>query len=115
MKLKELAEKAGLAPLQDQGDLEVSVGGGYTGDLLSDVMGHSAARSVWVTCQTHENIVAVAKLKNLAAIILVNGRTPDPSVLKKAREVGIPMFGTSAPAFAVSAGLHALLAEPKDR
>ena len=115
MTLKDLAAKAGLVPIQDQGDLEVLVGGGYTGDLLSDVMGRAAGRSVWITCQVHENIVAVAKLKNLAAIILVNGRTPDPAVVKRAREERVLIFGTPAPAFEVSAALQALLAGPKDR
>jgi len=115
MKLKDLAKLAGLSLLQDRGDLEAVVGGGYASDLLSDVMAHAGERSVWITCQTHENIVAVARLKNLAAIIIVNGRKPDDAVLRRAREEGIPILGASEPAFAVSGKLFGLLNAPKDR
>lgn len=115
MKLKDLAALPALSPLQGRGNFDSVVGGGYTGDLLSDVMGHAGERSVWITCQTHENIVAVARLKNLAAIIIVNGRRPDEAVLRRAREEGIPILGTSETAFAISGMLYALLNEPKDR
>lgn len=69
------------------------------GDLLSDVMAHSASGNVWVTIQTHPNIVAVASLKEMAAIILAGGREPDPETLKKAEEEGIPLLTSLLPAF----------------
>ena len=115
MKLKDLANLPALSPLQPRGNLDAVVSGGYTGDLLSDVMGHAAEGNVWITCQTHENIVAVARLKNLAGIIIVNGRKPDDDVLRRAREEGIPIFGTAEPAFMVGGTLHALLRGPKER
>lgn len=115
MKIKDLAKLPGLSLLQGQGDLDGVVSGGYAGDLLSDVMGHAGERIVWVTCQTHENIVAVARLKNLAAIIIVNGRRPDEAVLKRARDERVPIFSTAEPAFAVCGSLFALIREPKDR
>jgi hypothetical protein len=115
MTLKDAADRAAWTPIQDLGDLVAPIGGGYTGDLLSDVMGHAKEKSVWITCQIHENIVAVARLKNLAAIVLVNGRIPDPAVLKRAREERIPIYGTAAPAFEASGALHRILAEAKDR
>jgi hypothetical protein len=109
MNLKDLAERLALSVLQPQGDFDVAVTGGYTGDLLSDVMGNAKERNIWITCQTHENIVAVARLKNLAAIILVNGRKPEDSALGKARDERVIILGTSESAFAVTGALAELL------
>jgi len=109
MKLRELSGQLSLNILQAQGDLDVPVSGGYTSDLLSDVMAYGKEKNVWITCQTHENIVAIAKLKNLAGIILVNSRKPDQVTMEKAREENIIILGTSEPAFAITGALYNLL------
>jgi hypothetical protein len=109
MNLKDLTERLVLNVLQPQGNFDVAVSGGYTGDLLSDVMANAKEGSVWVTCQTHENIVAVARLKNLAAIVLVNGRKPEDSTLIKARDERVIILGTPESAFATTGALAELL------
>jgi hypothetical protein len=63
---------------------------------------------VWITIQSHQNIVAVAVLRELAAIILVNGRTPDEETKVKAGAEGIPVLVTSLPAYRVVGRLHEL-------
>jgi hypothetical protein len=73
--------------------------GGYASDLLSDVMGNSHEGDVWVTLQKHVNIVAVAQLNSLAAIVLVNGRVPEPDTAARAEEMGIPIISTPLQAF----------------
>jgi hypothetical protein len=73
--------------------------GGYASDLLSDVMGNSREGDIWITLQKHVNIVAVASLKGLAAIVLVNGRTPEPDTIARAEEAGIPIISTPLQAF----------------
>jgi predicted transcriptional regulator len=75
------------------------ISGGYASDLLSDAMGNSCEGDVWVTLQKHANIVAVAQLKELAAILLVNGRNPEPETIEKAEEKGIPIISTPLQAF----------------
>ena len=105
MNLKDLAERLSLTVLQPLGNFDVTVTGGYTGDLLSDVMGNAKESNIWITCQTHENIVAVARLKNLAAIILVNGRKPEDSALGKARDERVIILGTPESAFAITGAL----------
>lgn len=77
------------------------VRGGYASDLLSDVMGNSSEGDLWVTMQKHVNIVAVAQLKGLAGIVLVNGRRPDEASLVRAEEEHIPIISTDLPAFDV--------------
>jgi hypothetical protein len=73
--------------------------GGYASDLLSDVMGNSREGDIWITMQKHVNIVAVAQLNGLAAIVLVNGRTPEADTVVRADEIGIPIISTPLQAF----------------
>lgn len=84
------------------------VRGGYVGDLLSDVMANSCEGDVWVTIQRHVNVVAVAQLHGLAGIVLVNGRQPEPDMLKRAEEEHIPVISTPLQAFEVAGILHGL-------
>jgi serine kinase of HPr protein (carbohydrate metabolism regulator) len=109
MKVKEIIEKLNLRALTAPERLDVEVSGGYTSDLLSDVMANSRERNIWITLQTHQNIVAVAKLKNLAAVILVNNRSPEPDTLKIAEEQKVPLLTTADSAFTISWKIHALL------
>lgn len=75
--------------------------GGYSSDLLSDVIGNSRKGDIWVTVQRHVNTVAVAQLNELAAIVLVNGRKPEPETIARAEEQGIPIISTPLQAFDV--------------
>ena len=85
-----------------------TVEGGYVSDLLSDVMAHAAEGDVWIPLQRHPNIVAIAHLKALAGIVLVNGREPESDTLARAIEESIPIVTTSLPAFEAAGTLHAL-------
>ncbi|NMB46008.1 MAG: serine kinase [Firmicutes bacterium] len=87
---------------------DIEVAGGYCSDLLSDVMGKAAAKSVWVTNQIHPNVVAVASLIDAAAVIIAGGVEPEAETLEKAQEVGIPLFATDLPAFEVVGRLYEL-------
>jgi hypothetical protein len=75
--------------------------GGYASDLLSDVMANSRENDIWITMQKHVNVVAVAQLNDLAAIVLVNGRKPEQDTMAKAEENGIPIISTPLQAFDV--------------
>ena len=109
MKIKEIIEVLQLKSLAGTQNLEVDVTGGYTSDLLSDVIANSKEGSLWITLQIHQNIVAVAKLKDLAGIIIVNNREPDEETLKKANEEKVPVLCSNEMAFEVSGKLYALI------
>jgi hypothetical protein len=108
MTLRELAARLGLEKLSGEEGLDRPAQGGYASDLLSDVIARGEAGDVWVTLQTHRNIIAVATLKELAAIILVNGRTPDPDTLAAAHKEHVPLLGTALPAFELVGRLYQL-------
>jgi len=108
MTVRDMKDRLGLSLCCAEENLEQEVTGAYTGDLLSDVMAHSRQGQVWVTIQVHMNIVAVATLKEHAAVIIVNGRTPAAETLGKAAEEHVPILTTGLTAFEVSGKLHAL-------
>jgi len=89
--------------------LNREVKGGYVGDLLSDVIANSQEGQVWITRQIHQNIVAVASLKDLAAIILVQGSEPAPDTLEKATREGIPILITADPGFEVAGKIYRMI------
>lgn len=108
MKLADLVDKLGLEVRSARGRLGNEVTGGYASDLLSDVMGNSHEGNLWVTLQVHLNIVAVASMKELAGIILVNGREPDEDTVQKAETEGIPVMVSKLPTFELIGRLHDL-------
>lgn len=109
MKVKEIIEKLQLTALSGQNKLDTDVTGGYTSDLLSDVIANSKEGDLWITLQTHQNTIAVAKLKDLAGIIIVNNRQPDEDTLKKAGEENVPILCSADMAFVVSGKLYELI------
>ncbi|MDR0970714.1 MAG: serine kinase [Lentimicrobiaceae bacterium] len=99
MTVKELVEKLNLTVFCGENALNRTIEGGYASDLLSDVMGFAKADNIWITLQTHKNVIAIASLKDLAAIILVKGNKPDDDTLEQAKEENIPILGTKEETF----------------
>lgn len=109
MTIQQIADALELKVYTTSLGLENEVSGAYVSDLLSDVMGFSQEGEVWITLQSHVNVVAIASLKELSAIILVKGIVPDEAVVKKATEEGIPLLGTGEGTFATTGKLFQLL------
>lgn len=99
MKLNQIIERLNLTVQTPLVNVDVEVTGGYISDLLSDVMAHAKRGDIWITLQIHQNTVAVATLKELAGIILINGKQPAPETVKKAEEEGVPILTSDATAF----------------
>lgn len=108
MKLLKVVDELALTVKAAQRGLDREVKGGYASDLLSDVMANSQEGDIWVTIQGHPNIVAVATLRDLAGVILANGRQPDAETLQRAEEEGIPILCTPLPTYEVVGRLNSL-------
>ncbi len=106
MRVKEIQDIFHLEVVAGIKGVHNEVTGGYCGDLLSDVMANSTKGAVWLTVQGHQNILAVAVLKELAAIILVNGRLPDVGTKAKADDEGIPILVCDLPAYQLAGQLY---------
>ena len=108
MKLIELVQKLNLGVRSAKANLDREVTGGYASDLLSDVLANGEEGDIWVTLQIHQNIVAVASMKNLASVILVNGREPEQETIEKAEAENLVIMVTEMPAFEIVGRLYNL-------
>jgi predicted transcriptional regulator len=109
MQVKDIITALDLKVFGGSQGLDREITGGYTSDLLSDVMGYAENGKVWITLQTHKNVIAIASLKELAAVILIKGNDPDTDMLAQAKEEGIPVLGTNEEAFEITGKLFNLL------
>ena len=109
MKVKEVVEALNLKVLSGEQGLDKEVEGCYVSDLLSDVMGNAEMGNIWVTLQTHKNVMAIASLKELAAVILVKGQSASEDTLEQSNEEGIPFLSTEAETFETAGKIYELI------
>lgn len=74
----------------------------YIGDLLSIVMSKAKSECIWITIQTHLNVVAVAELVDMSCIIVVENMEIDESTIKKAEELSVPILKSERSAFDIA-------------
>ena len=106
MNVREILGLFHLEVATGEAGLDREVKGGYCGDLLSDVMANAMEGQVWLTIQSHQNIVAVAVLREISAIILVNGRLPDEDTTAKAKEENLPILLSSSTAYQLAGQIY---------
>ena len=76
---------------------------GYTCDLLSWVMAHGKQGMAWVTVQTHMNVIAVASLMEMAAVIIPEGIEMEQTSIDKAKEEEVVVLQSGKTAFELCA------------
>ncbi len=108
MKLHEIARRLKLELKSGDSRLDCEVRRGYVSDLMSDVIAHTKKGDLWITLQVHINIVAVASMKELSGIILINNRQPEAATLEKAKSENIPILVSDLPAFEIAGRLYNL-------
>jgi hypothetical protein len=113
MELGFIVKSLDLAVRSGSENLAAEVGGGYVGDLLSDVIANSKQGDVWITRQVHQNIVAVATLKELAGIILVDNNEPARETLEKAMQESVTIMVSGLPCFETAGRIYRLIAAQK--
>lgn len=108
MQLKDIIEKLDLEVKAGQEALDNFVTGGYVSDLLSDVIANSRKGDLWITLQIHQNIVAVATLKELAGIVLINGKEPAKETVSKGDQESVPILTSPITAYEIVCRLFEL-------
>ena len=103
MKLKDIVDKLSLKVLTDIEDKEVT--GVYISDMLSDVMSNAQAGNLWVTIQTHKNIVAAANLIDISAVIVSQGTNVPDETVELANRYNVIILATGDSTFALGAKL----------
>ncbi|HEX7555828.1 MAG TPA: hypothetical protein VF338_04330 [Leptolinea sp.] len=100
MNLKQVIDQLELEVLTEPKDFaSLNPTYGYSSDLLSCVMAGASKQGIWVTLQAHGNIVAVAALLELTAVIITEGAMPDENTIQKANDEGITLLSTPKSSF----------------
>jgi hypothetical protein len=106
MNLQQIIDQLSLNVLTESRDFaSIHPSGGYSSDLLSCVMAGAKKGHLWITLQAHLNIVAVAALNEVAAIIITEDAQPDAASIEKANQQGVVLLSTPQPTFEVNGKL----------
>ena len=109
MKVRELVEKLNLKVLSGEKGLDREIDGCYISDLLSDVMGNAMEGNIWITLQTHKNVMAVASLKEMSCIILVKNLMPNDETIEQSNDEDLPILQTNLPTYEIAGLVYNLL------
>ncbi|MBI5001424.1 MAG: iron-sulfur binding hydrogenase [Euryarchaeota archaeon] len=107
MKLSEIISKLNVQninrkPIRD----DVTIPHAYTCDLLSQVLAGAKKDSIWITIQSHLNIIGVAVMAGIPAIIVCEGHDVPDDVIEKADEEHVALFKSPENAFQLSGKLY---------
>ena len=109
MNLQQIIDRLNLTILTDSHDFSgIIPTGGYSSDLLSCVMAGARKNHIWITLQAHLNIVAVAALNEVAAIIITENAQPDAASIAKANQQGVILLSTSQHTYEINGKLWEL-------
>jgi imidazolonepropionase-like amidohydrolase len=109
MNLQEIIETLHLQVVTTPRDFSAIIPeSGYASDLLSCVMAGAKKNGLWVTLQAHSNIVAVAALLALAAVIVTEGAALDAATIAKANEEGVILLTSGKSSYAIAGTLWEL-------
>ena len=104
----QVVEALELSVLAGAGALDKTVTGAQVGDLLSYIMAQGKPGHLWITIQTHANIVAVAALKDFSGIVLAGDFAPGEETVERADEEEIPLLRSKKNSFVLAGRLYAL-------
>ena len=107
VKMEAVCQKLGYKLLTAGGTEPISAG--YTSDLLSDVIANCPENGIWITVQRHLNVIAVAQLKGVVAIVFPNGVLPDAPLIERAGEEEIALVSSPDNPFVTTGKIYALL------
>jgi hypothetical protein len=103
MKLKEIIDKLALKPLTQIEERNAS--GVFISDMLSDVMASAKPDNLWLTVQTHKNIVSAANLIDISAVVIINGKAVPQDTVDLANRFHVNIFATPMSAFELAGKL----------
>jgi hypothetical protein len=72
---------------------------GFAADLMSDALRYDLSGALLVSGLGNPQVVRTAEMADVAAILMVRGKTPTPETLDLADEIGIPFLGTELTMF----------------
>lgn len=114
MNLETIARALDLTPVTREDRLDREVTGCYVGDLLSCAMRNGKKGDIWLTVQSHVNVVAVAVLLDFAGVVVTEGGTVEPAALARAEAEGVVILTSPRPSYPLAGRIWELGIRPKD-
>lgn len=108
MTIREVANLLGLKVLSGSGNLDRTVDSVYCSDMLSRVMGGGSKDCIWITVQTHMNVIAVATLLEMACVIFPEDIEAEKAVYDTSEKEGIPLLSTNLSAYELCGKMYEL-------
>jgi len=109
MDLQQIIDQLNLTVLTEPRDFaSIAPTGGYSSDLLSCVMAGAKKGHLWITLQAHLNIVAVAALNEVGAVIITENAQPDAASIVKANQQGVILLSTHQTSYEINGRLWGL-------
>ncbi|MCP4219245.1 MAG: serine kinase [bacterium] len=103
MKLQEIIDKVELKVLTNLEEKDVD--GVFISDMLSDVMTSAKPGNLWVTVQTHTNIVSAANLVDLSAVVVTQDKEVPEATIELANRYHVAVLSTPLQTFQLATKL----------
>ena len=71
----------------------------FASDLMSDVLSSAEPGSFLLTGLANPHVVSTCSVADVAAVVFVQGKRPDPAVVEEAQAKGLPLVTTKMPMF----------------
>jgi len=107
MKLSEIITELDLEninnkPINDK----ITIKSCYVCDLLSQVLAGAKSDSIWITIQSHLNVIGVALMTGISAVIVCEGHAVPDNVIQKADDENIAIFQSKESAYNLAGKLY---------
>ena len=104
---KEVKEILNADVIVGEDKLDIEVKTAFGADLMSDVLAFAKAGSLLLTGLTNTQVVRIANVLDIAAIILVRGKKPPAEAISLAKDLQIPILTTKYILFETAGRLYA--------
>jgi predicted transcriptional regulator len=107
LKLREVKEILDADVIVGDEKLDIEVTTAFGADLMSDVLSFAKAGCLLLTGLTNTQVVRIANVLDMAAIILVRGKKPPAETMSMAKSLQIPILTTKYILFETAGRLYA--------
>jgi predicted transcriptional regulator len=107
LKLREVQEILKADVIVGKENLDMEVKTAFGADLMSDVLALAKAGSLLLTGLTNTQVIRIANVLDIAAIILVRGKKPSAETIDLAKKLQIPILTTKYILFETAGRLYA--------
>jgi predicted transcriptional regulator len=106
VKIIEIKKALDATILTGEDQLQSSVSGAGSADLMDDVLAAATAGCVLLTGVVTDQVVRTCKIAGVAAIVFVRGKKPEDRVVELAKSYAIPLLLTRYSLFVASGKLY---------